>query len=176
MTAKALVRAPDPALYERDFYLWTQDQASRLRALADDRRIKATDLDLDHLAEEVADLGRSELNKVAMHLVQMLAHLLKHAWADHAEAHDHWRSEIRTHQIQARRTFTPGMRQNLRLDALWRDALRLAEAKLADHDDPPLPGGVACPFTLDDLLAEDFDIAAAREACARALAATGGRP
>jgi len=171
MTAKALARAPDPALYERDFYLWTQDQASRLRALADDRRIKASDLDLDHLAEEVADLGRSELNKVAMHLVQMLAHLLKHAWADHAEAHGHWIDEIGTQQFQAQTTFTPGMRQHLDADRLWRKAMKLANIKLTAYDDPPLPGGVACPFTLDDLLAEDFDIAAAREACARASAA-----
>ena len=99
----------DP-LYDQDFYLWSQDQAQRLRALEGDNR-----LDTGNLAEEVADLGRSELNKVASHLYQACAHLLVAAWSPSDAPQGHWRVEIRNHLREARRTFTPGMRQQLDL-------------------------------------------------------------
>ena len=48
-------------LYDTDFYAWTQDQARKLREVRDNR------LDAEHLAEEVADLGKSELRAVKAH-------------------------------------------------------------------------------------------------------------
>jgi len=155
-------------LYERDFYLWTQDQAKRLRALRGDNR-----LDVAHLAEEVEDLGRSELNKVFHHLVQLVAHLLEYTHVGRADPHRHWRSEIRNHQRQARKAFTPGMRQHLDADEIWAEAVRLANDKLLDFGDPTLPPSIPRAFDLTDLLAEAFDIDAAREACRRAIAAAG---
>ena len=49
-------------LYEADFLLWTERQAAELRALAHSCRDLPNALDLDHIAEEIEDLGRSELN------------------------------------------------------------------------------------------------------------------
>ena len=69
--------APRSDLYDRDFYSWTQDQAARLRALA-----PHSGLDLENLADEVADLGRSERNKTFHHLVQACTHLLEAAQFD----------------------------------------------------------------------------------------------
>ena len=43
-------------LYERDFYAWTQAQARGLRRFAATR--PNLPLDLPHLAEEIADLGK----------------------------------------------------------------------------------------------------------------------
>ncbi|WP_200339851.1 DUF29 domain-containing protein [Rhodovibrio sodomensis] len=145
----------DP-LYDRDFYRWTQDQARRLRALEGDNR-----LDTGNLAEEVADLGRSELNKVASHLYQALAHLLLAAWSPADTPQGHWQAEIRTHLREARRAYTPGMRQHLDLAREWREARLLANDKLAAHGEPGLPEAVACPFTLDDLLGQPIDVEAA---------------
>ena len=45
-------------LYEADFYAWTRHQARELRRLKE-LRLNA-DLDLDHVAEEIEDLGSSE--------------------------------------------------------------------------------------------------------------------
>lgn len=42
-------------LYDRDFFLWTREQAQALRA----RQAGANDLDWDRLAEEIEDVGRS---------------------------------------------------------------------------------------------------------------------
>ena len=47
-------------LYDEDFYAWTQQQAEVLRThFQGDNR-----LDVEHLAEEVEDLGKSELHAV----------------------------------------------------------------------------------------------------------------
>ena len=154
----------DP-LYDQDFYLWSQDQARRLRALQGDNR-----LDTGNLAEEVADLGRSELNKVASHLYQACAHLLVAAWSPSDAPQGHWRAEIRNHLREARRTFTPGMRQQLDLAHEWAEACPLADDKLAAYGEAGLPAPIACPFALDDLLAENFDVAAAVERVTAALA------
>ena len=50
--------APARQLYEDDFYAWTQAQARELRRFARSR--PNVPLDLGHLAEEIADSGRSQ--------------------------------------------------------------------------------------------------------------------
>ena len=47
---------PDTALYDEDFYAWTQGQAEALRTLAKERW--KGPLDLVNLSEDVEDLGR----------------------------------------------------------------------------------------------------------------------
>jgi hypothetical protein len=48
---------PEPVPYERDFYAWSQHQAEALRRLAHTRRDLPNELDLEHVAEEVEDMG-----------------------------------------------------------------------------------------------------------------------
>ena len=62
-------------LDDTDFYAWTQQQAEKLREVRDNR------LDAENLAEEVADLGKSEQRTVTSHLDQVLIHLLKAAYS-----------------------------------------------------------------------------------------------
>jgi hypothetical protein len=57
--------------YDTDFYAWTQQQAAALRAK------DWTALDLDHLAEEVDDLGRAVQHAIESQLERLLLHLLK---------------------------------------------------------------------------------------------------
>ena len=146
-------------LYERDFYTWTQEQAARLRELRGHNR-----LDVEHLSDEVADLGRSELNKTEEHLLQTLAHLIKAAARPDSEPAGHWRKEAFTHQRQARRAFSPGMRQHLDIDAIWRDALADANDSFAANEEEQVTAPARCPLTLDQLVAERFDRDAALDA------------
>lgn len=60
--------------YNRDFYAWTLTQARALRAK--DWAV----LDIDHLAEEIEDLGKSERHAVRSYLRVLLIHLLKWAY------------------------------------------------------------------------------------------------
>ena len=58
-------------LYDQDFYAWTQAQAALLREGA------VHELDLTNLAEEIEDMGHSQQDKLASHLLVLLTHLLK---------------------------------------------------------------------------------------------------
>ena len=53
---------PPRQLYEADFYAWTRQQALALRRFAKTR--PNLPLDLEHIAEEIQDLGKSERDTV----------------------------------------------------------------------------------------------------------------
>lgn len=57
--------------YETDFYQWTQQQAALLRQGA------LSAIDVDHLAEEIDDMGRSQKNALQSYLFNVIMHLLK---------------------------------------------------------------------------------------------------
>ena len=139
-------------LYDTDFYAWTQEQAERLREVRDNR------LDAENLAEEVADLGKSELRAVEAHLLQLFIHLLKAAFSPADAPKASWRGEIRQHQLLLRKAFCPGMRAKIDLIDLWATAVATANDQLAEWGEPTLRPDLACPFELDHLTAADFDI------------------
>lgn len=59
------------AEYEADFYQWSVETASAL----EERRFD--DVDLQHVAEEISDLGKSERREVSSRLAVIIVHLLK---------------------------------------------------------------------------------------------------
>jgi hypothetical protein len=87
-------------LYEQDLYAWTQEQAARLREGA------WHELDLEHLIEEIEDVGHSQRDALASHLVILLTYLLKlsiaakHLPHDLARAGRGWRGTCRTQRLQ----------------------------------------------------------------------------
>lgn len=72
---------PDTAtdLYEADFYAWTRQQARALRRLKELR--PNAELDLDHVAEEIEDLGLSQRDTCRRQVERILEHFLKLAWS-----------------------------------------------------------------------------------------------
>jgi hypothetical protein len=58
-------------LYDRDFYAWANKQAALLRAG------KLDQADIEHIAEEIESMGRSEKRELVNRLTVLLAHLLK---------------------------------------------------------------------------------------------------
>ena len=59
-------------LYVTDYYQWTQQQAELIRQRRFDQ------LDLNNLAEEVADMGKTEPRSLTSELKTILLHLLKY--------------------------------------------------------------------------------------------------
>jgi len=57
--------------YQTDFYGWIQDQADALKAG------NFTGLDLEHLIEEIEDMGKSQQRTLESRLEVLLMHLLK---------------------------------------------------------------------------------------------------
>ena len=60
-----------PPLYELDTVAWANESASLLREHRFD------ELDIEHLIEELEDMGKSERRALESHLVILLMHLLK---------------------------------------------------------------------------------------------------
>ncbi len=58
-------------LYDRDFFEWTQCNAALLRAARFDQA------DIEHIAEEIEDMGKSLRREVESRLEVLLQHLLK---------------------------------------------------------------------------------------------------
>jgi len=86
--------------YDHDAYAWAFEQATLLRAGAWDK------LDLEHLIEEIEDVGHSQRDKLESHLLVLLTHLLKLQYAaahlphDYARAARGWRQTCRAQRLQ----------------------------------------------------------------------------
>ncbi len=154
------------ALYDADFLAWSEQQAAALRKLAG-RRDLPNDLDLENVAEEIEDVGKSELRAVESLAGNVLIHLVM-LWADpEAPAIRGWRGEIAAWRVALRRRLTPSMLGKIDMDVLWRDAVDVAFARLSDWDGDKASkaktklDGFACPFDLPALIAETADVPAA---------------
>ena len=135
-------------LYDDDILTWSEQQADLLR------RRSANALDWDKLAEEIEDVGRSQLRAVEAHLVQALLDDLKvAAWPQSREV-SHWQAEARGQRDDARAAFSHSMTQRIDLPALYRRALRRMPGTIEGQH--PLPVPSKCAVTLGGLLATDL--------------------
>lgn len=139
-------------LYDRDFLLWSEAEAEKLRRLRAGERVN--DVDWENLIEEVEALGRSELKATESLLYRAVEHLLKvMAWPA-SRYRDQWMDEAFNLLSDAESAFTPAMRQRSSVEAIYGRALRDVRRKPSDGEPPgPLPPGPW--FTLDDLLDEN---------------------
>lgn len=87
---------PDP-LYDQDFFLWTQEQASQLRVQAGRSNVG---VDWENVAEEIESLGKSDRRGVRSRLERILEHLLKLAFSPAAEPRNGWIETV----VEQRRT------------------------------------------------------------------------
>jgi Domain of unknown function DUF29 len=137
-------------LYDEDFYAWTQQQAQALRThFQGDNR-----LDVEHLAEEVEDLGKSELHAVESFIEHIIAHLLKLDYSGQAEPRAHWRAEILNFRQNIDRKISPSIRRMVarELDDLYRRARQTAAVGALVHE-PDLIRRLpkVCPYDWDTI-------------------------
>lgn len=79
--------------YEADFFAWANEQAALLRA----GRLSAADI--EHIAEEIEDMGRAEQRELENRLKQLLLHLLK--WRFQPERRgSSWQASIRIQRVE----------------------------------------------------------------------------
>ena len=153
-----MTRTPKMTGYDDDFFAWSQEQAAALRRLS--ATAVGDDLDIANVATEIEDLGRRDLREVRSFLKLVIEHLIKiDACAAFPDV-THWRSETRHFQGSAVATLSPSMRQLLDASKIWQNGRKAARGFLGDVGaSSALPS--ACPFSLDDLLSDDFDLDAA---------------
>jgi hypothetical protein len=140
--------APADALYEEDFYAWTQQQAELLRGL----RAAGNELDLEHIAEEIEDLGRSDLRAAQSLVEHIIEHFLKLEYSGLEEPADHWRDEIVEWRLQLDKTLTRSIEAKLNVPARYKAALRLV--RRLEREVPGLIGRLppACPYSLTQIV------------------------
>ena len=138
------------SLYETDFYAWTQQQVEALVAKQWEQ------LDLPHLLEELADLGRRERQELRNRLGLLLGHLLKWQYQPELRGNS-WlatireqRREIRT-LLQENPSLKPYLPEALSLGYQGGLDLAVRETGL-DYTHFP----EACPYTWEQSLNTDF--------------------
>lgn len=121
------------ASYETDVVAWASEQARLIRAGRFDL------LDLEHIAEEIEDVGKSEQRELANRMAVLLAHLLKWKFQPERQGNS-WRNTIRAQRKEVGYLLdeAPSLRSKLIeprwLDMVWSKAVAQAcdEAGLGD--------------------------------------------
>lgn len=133
--------------YDTDIIAWANEQAALLRAGS------LSALDVEHIAEEIEDVGKSEQRELLSRMTGLLAHLLKwHLQPTHRGTS--WEATIRAQRngIARRIVKTPSLKTSLDdaewLAEAWDDAVAEA-AKETDLELSAFP--VACPWTVAEI-------------------------
>ena len=144
-------------LYDDDIVTWAEQQAAALRELAS-RPELSNAVDWENVIEEIECLGRSEWKGVASQIRNALAHVVKWYCDPDSLSRRSWGLETARFLDEARSDYRASMRAHLDLHDLWRRAFREASRELLAYR-RRVPPGIPqdCPFTLDEVLAPDFD-------------------
>jgi Domain of unknown function DUF29 len=135
--------------YDTDFHGWTQAQAAALRA----KDLAA--LDLEHLAEEIEELGSSHQYAIESQLVRLLLHFLKLRYDPATRPRRGWRVPVANARFEIAKRATGSLQSHpaTYLSEAYRKARRLAglamERPLTDFPE-------ACPWLIAQVLDEDF--------------------
>jgi hypothetical protein len=148
MATKVKHAAGGGTLFETDVVAWAEAQAEALRAGRFD------ELDLENLAEEIADVSRREADALESHLETLVMHLLK--WRhDRDHRSRSWEGTIRVARHKLRKLLRDSPSLRPRLPALLEDAYPAARIRAGVETGLPertLP--TACPFTLEQITSE----------------------
>ena len=145
-------------LYDEDFFRWTQSQAEALRAEAR-RRNRSNAIDWEHLAEEVGDLGKSDLRECLSRTRTIIEHLLKLAASRRAEPRPGWLVTVKTQRADLKQVLTPSLRAKVSesLAKLHDDARDIAATAFGDDEPDALPLDKARAWSLEEILGEAND-------------------
>lgn len=138
--------------YDEDVIAWANEQARLLRAGRFDM------LDIEHLADEIEDVGKSEKRELASRMAILLCHLLK--WQFQPERRGNsWKHTINSQRKRLKRALgiTPSLNALLHdrewFNDAWDDGLLMAANETGKETDAFPP---ACAWTIDELFDETF--------------------
>jgi hypothetical protein len=138
------------ASYDHDFYSWAMEQAALLRSG------RLAQVDIDHIAEEIETLGRSEAAALRSSYRVLLGHLLKWRYQSQRRS-ESWRQTIARERINIDEHLddSPGLKP--RCAELFEKAYGLARREAAAETGMPLNVfPKECPFPMDEAVSDDF--------------------
>lgn len=136
--------------YDADFYNWTQRTAELIQ------QGRTDEVDLEHVAEEIADMGKRDRRELRSRLIVLLAHLLKWQMQPGLRSAS-WRSTILEQRTEIALVLSdsPSLRRiaSHELASLYVRAVRtgMSEPGLPAANFPP-----SCPYSFDEVLDTDF--------------------
>ena len=138
------------ASYDGDVVAWANEQARLLRAG------RFAELDIEHIADEVEDVGKSEQRELAHRMSQLLAHLLKWHFQPDRRGRS-WNNSIRVQRREIRKVLTvmPSLKPMFNdcdwLELMWADAVVMAERETGIAEWPE-----ACIWSIDQIMDDAF--------------------
>jgi hypothetical protein len=144
------------SLYEADFASWIDSQVRAIRKAAQ----SGTNLpiDFDNIAEELADMGRSEKRALKSALVRIIEHLLKLEHSPASGPRAGWRRSVAVHRQQAADIVadSPSLGGLDHFEDAYDDARQLAILGLQQDGvmDSALPE--ECPYSRDQVMDRNF--------------------
>jgi len=132
--------------YDGDIVAWANEQAALLRAGL------FSQLDIEHLAEEIKDVGESEKRALARRISALLAHLLKCQHQPDLQGNS-WRRTIKEQRnaiaicIKKTPSLTAALSDADWWSGVWSDAVAKASEETGLGDFPE-----SCPWTIDTIL------------------------
>jgi len=132
--------------YENDIVAWANEQARLIRAGRFDL------LDIEHIAEEIEDVGKSEQRELESRMAVLLAHLLKWQWQPERQGAS-WERTIREQRkrVMLELKGVPSLSGRLHdvqwLWGVWSDAVGQAAKETGLGDFPE-----ECPWTVAEIL------------------------
>jgi hypothetical protein len=142
-------------LYDTDFAEWTAHTAELLR------QGKFDEVDLEHVAEEIEDMGKRDFRAVESQLRRMLVHLIKQKIPPERDGTS-WQGSIANAQEELLAVIrdSPSLRRRLSCEIahVYTGAVRIALLETGSagrRGDLGIPD--QCPFTLSQLMDSDPD-------------------
>ena len=138
------------SLYEQDFFAWANEQAALLRSGRLDQA------DIDHIAEEIESMGRTEKRELVSRLAVLLMHLLQWRLQPTMRSAS-WRLtiEVQRRELACHLEDNPSLKSRLgeAIEAAYGDAA-LNAARETGIDKAQFPA--VCPWPHDDISSPDF--------------------
>ena len=136
--------------YNKDFYAWLMKNADLLR------QHKFNEVDIEHVAEELESMGKSEKRELTNRLTVLLAHLLKWKYQPALRSRS-CKNTILTQRIDILELLEDS--PSLHYELGERIAIAYEKARLSAEDETGIDKNEFpdnCPFTFEQLLKKDF--------------------
>jgi hypothetical protein len=137
-------------LYGEDFFEWTRRNAELLRAG------QLAQADIEHIAEEIEDMGKRDLRGLNSRMRVLLIHLLK--WQLQSEKKSRsWNDTIVSQRIEIADDLkqSPSLRGRLQTE-LSDNYAKAVQRSIAQTGLPPSRFPAECPFTVEQILDPEF--------------------
>jgi vacuolar-type H+-ATPase subunit C/Vma6 len=136
--------------YRKDFYAWTIHNAKLLR------EGKLSEVDIEHIAEEIESMGKSERRELINRLAVLIAHLLKWQFQEERRSNS-WKYTIEEQRDEVLELVeeSPSLNHeiNEKLYRAYRKAILWAATEMGVNKSIFKD---ECPFSLEKILNKDF--------------------